>query len=64
MDTTEVVSGHAKNMIAGTAAHFGYTLNEWVSIFSLVFIVVNTIAVLPATVRVIREFLRKRRAKR
>lgn len=61
MDTTDVVAGHTKNMIAGTAAHFGYTLNEWVSIFSLVFIVVNTIAVLPATIRVVREFLQKRK---
>ena len=59
MDTTEVVTGHAKNMIAGAAAHFGYTLNEWVSIFSLVFIAVNTIAVLPATIRVVREFFKR-----
>lgn len=59
MDQTEVVAGHTKNMIAGAAAHFGYTLNEWVSIFSLVFIVVNTIAVLPATIRVVRDFLKR-----
>ena len=63
MDTTEVVAAHTKNMIAGTAAHFGYTLGEWVQIASLVFIVVNTLSVLPATLRVLREWFGKFRKK-
>lgn len=63
MDTTDVVSAHAKNIIAGAATHFGYTLNEWVSILSICFIVVNTIAVLPATLKVVREWFAKVRAK-
>lgn len=63
MDPQEIVAGHAKNMIASTTAYFGYTLNEWVAIASLVFIVVNTVAVLPATIKVLRGWLAKVRSK-
>lgn len=55
----DVLVAYAKNTLAANTAYFGYTLNEWVSILSICFIIVNTIAVLPATVKVIRGWLSK-----
>lgn len=55
----EVLAAYAKNMVAASTSYFGYTLGEWVSILSIVFIVVNTISVLPATIKVVRDFFNR-----
>lgn len=59
----DILVAHAKNTLAANTAYFGHTLNEWVSILSICFIIVNTIAVLPATIKVVRGWLDKLKEK-
>ena len=59
MDSTDVLAAHTKTIIAASAVYFGFTLSEWAAIFGIIFAVANTIAVLPSTVRTLRQLFNK-----
>lgn len=59
METSEALVGHTKTIIAASAVYFGFTLSEWAAIFAIVFGICQTVAVLPATVKVIKDFIAK-----
>lgn len=59
MGTTDLLAAHTKTIIAGSAVYLGFTLSEWAAIFGIVFAIVNTLAVLPATLRAIKSFFTK-----
>lgn len=59
MDNTDVIAAHVKTMAVGGASYLGFTLNEWAAIVGIIFAILNTIAVLPATIKAIRGFLGK-----
>lgn len=58
-DNISLLSAHAKTMIAGTVTYFGFTLDAWMQITAIVFAVVNTIAVLPSTIRTVKSIIEK-----
>jgi hypothetical protein len=62
MDSTELIAQHAKTVIAGSAVYLGFTLSEWAAIFGIIFAIINTIAILPATVKAVREGWQKWRS--
>lgn len=57
----EVTVAYAKNSIAVGTAFFGYTMNEWLTLLSILFVIINTIAVLPKTIEVLRALFNKER---
>lgn len=59
MDNTDVIAAHVKTMAVGGATYLGYSLNEWAAIVGIIFAILNTIAILPATIKAIRGFMGK-----